>query len=293
MSTGHASRRPAARIPARTVWVDGHLMHGADATLSVFDRGARDGEGLFETLRVYGGRVFQWERHLERLVLSAAELGFPVPASPAELAAALEQVLAAEGLSDAVARITITRGIPGARPTRSTAWIEAEPLAGRLWEGTRRGAATVVFSRVPFSPGWIGRHKTTSRIAWHLAREDARASGADEALLVSPEGQVLEGASSNLFVLTGGVLRTPPVESGVLPGITRGWVLRMAGRLGVAVATQPVPAADMRDAEEVILTNSVQGIVSVGRVGDTEVVGRAVAESLRARYQEAVAIGEP
>jgi branched-chain amino acid aminotransferase len=273
--------------------MDGRLMRGAEATLSVFDRGARDGEGLFETVRVYGGRVFQWERHLERLVLSAAELGFPVPASPAELADALEQVLAAEGLSDAVARITVTRGVPGARPTRSTAWVEAEPLAGRLWEGTRRGAATVVFSRVPFSPGWIGRHKTTSRIAWHLAREDARAVGADEALLVSPEGHALEGATSNLFVVAGGILATPPLESGVLPGITRAWVLRMAAGLDVPVAVRPIPAAEVGGADEVMLTNSVQGIVSVGRVGEVGIAGRRVAERLRERYLEAVATGEP
>ncbi|HUK64712.1 MAG TPA: aminotransferase class IV, partial [Dongiaceae bacterium] len=76
--------RPAT-LPDRPMWVNGRLCRGDEAAVSLFDRGARDGEGLFETLRVYGGRAFQWERHLERLVLSAAELGFPVPPSPATL----------------------------------------------------------------------------------------------------------------------------------------------------------------------------------------------------------------
>jgi branched-subunit amino acid aminotransferase/4-amino-4-deoxychorismate lyase len=281
-------------MPGRAVWVDGQLARGADATLSVFDRGARDGEGLFETVRVVDGRPFQWRRHLERLVLSAAELGFPVPAGPAELEEALEQVLAAEGLRDAVARVTVTRGIPGARPTRSTAWVEAEPLAGRLWEGTRRGDATLVRSRVPFhSPGWIGRHKTTSRIAWHLAREDARAAGADEALLVTPDGDALEGAVSNLFAVLGGVLITPPVEIGVLPGITRGWVLRVAASLGVGTTERRIAFAELPGAEEILLTNSIQGIVSVGRLDGALITGRAIAHRLRSRYEEAIAAGEP
>ncbi|MEK7329699.1 MAG: aminotransferase class IV, partial [Candidatus Eisenbacteria bacterium] len=134
---------PAARAPERTLWINGRLCRGDDAALSLFDRGARDGEGLFETLRVYDGRPFLWERHMERLVLSAAVLGFPVPASPVTLREALDQVLAADGLADAVARITVTRGIPGGRPTRTGAWVEVEPLAARLWRGTRAGAATV------------------------------------------------------------------------------------------------------------------------------------------------------
>ncbi|HUK65108.1 MAG TPA: aminotransferase class IV, partial [Dongiaceae bacterium] len=248
----------------------------------------------FETVRVVDGRPFQWQRHLERLVLSAAELGFPVPAGPDELAGALDQVLTAEGLRDAVARITVTRGIPGARPTRSTAWVEAEPLAGRLWEGTRRGAATLVRSRVPFAaPGWIGRHKTTSRIAWHLARENARASGADEALLVTPDELVLEGAVSNLFVVRDRLLATPPVELGVLPGITRAWVLRVAGSLGIPTAERPIAFAELAEAEEILLTNSIQGIVSVGRLDGVAIAGREIGQRLRARREEAIVAGEP
>ena len=83
-----------AGVPERTVWIDGRLCRGAEATLSVFDRGARDGEGLFETLRVYAGQPFAWDRHMERLVLSAAVLGFPVPASGAGSKVSLASALA-------------------------------------------------------------------------------------------------------------------------------------------------------------------------------------------------------
>src|SRR5689334_25184800 len=93
------------RLPDRAVWLNGRIVRGEAAAVSVFDRGARDGGGLFETLRVYGGRPFAWERHMERLVLSAAELGFPVPASPALLRGAVGEVVGACGLSAPVVRV--------------------------------------------------------------------------------------------------------------------------------------------------------------------------------------------
>lgn len=250
---------PAER--GRAVWVNGHLRRGADAAISLFDRGARDGEGLFETLRVERGRAQFWTRHLERLVLSAAELGFPVPPSPARLEAAWRELLEAEGLADAVLRITVTRGIPGGRPTRTGCWIEAEPLAARLWSGTRSRAARAVVSRTPFEPGSLGRHKTTSRLAYHLAREEARAAGADEALLVGESGELFEGTVSNVLAVIQGEVVTPPLACGILPGIARAVVLDACRAIGVRARETPLAVADLAGAEEVLLTNCVQQVV--------------------------------
>jgi branched-subunit amino acid aminotransferase/4-amino-4-deoxychorismate lyase len=279
---------PPPLLPERAVWMDGALCRGDEARLSVFDRGARDGEGLFETLRVYAGRPFLWNAHLERLVLAAAELGFPVPTSPATLRAALDEVLAAAGLEDAVVRITITRGVPGRRPTRSGAWIDAEPLAGRLWPGTRSGAARAIVSRRPFDPGSLGRYKTTSRIAYHLAREEARAARVDEALLVSRSGEVLEGSVSNLFVRRGSELLTPPLSSDVLPGITRAWVMATGPRVGFETGERRLTVAEVADADEAFLTNSIQEIVPLVDIDGIVLRRGEAARTLLARYREAV-----
>ena len=280
---------PTTPAPQRTLWINGHLRRGAEATLSLFDRGARDGEGLFETLRVYGGRPFAWERHMERLVLSAAVLGFPVPASPVTLRAALDQVLQAEGLTDAVARVTVTRGIPGGRPTRTGAWVEVEPLQARLWRGTRAGAATVIVSKRPFESGPLGGHKTTSRLAYHLAREEARVARVDETLLVSPSGEVLEGAVSNVFAVVEGEVLTPPLASGVLPGITRALALGACAAAGIPARECTLTLAELRRADEVFLTNSVQEIVPVGTLLDLGIPGRSIAGALLAAYRDTVA----
>jgi branched-subunit amino acid aminotransferase/4-amino-4-deoxychorismate lyase len=282
---------PGARAPDRAVWINGRIVRGEDAVLSVFDRGARDGGALFETLRIYGGRPFAWDRHLERLVLSAAELGFPVPPAPARLRDAIDELLGAQSMVDAVVRITVTRGIAGGRPTRTGAWIEAEPVAARLWPGTRGGGATAMVSHLAFEPGWLGRHKTASRLAWDLAREEARAAGVDEALLATSAGAVLEGAASNVFVVRAGEVRTPPLAANVLPGVTRALVLGLCAELGLPAREAPLPVAELRGADEVFLTNSVQEVLPLAAVDGRPVPARATGQRLLAAYRERVAAG--
>jgi branched-subunit amino acid aminotransferase/4-amino-4-deoxychorismate lyase len=284
------SRRPARALD-RWVWIDGEMRRGEDAVLSVFDRGARDGEGLLETLRVYGGEPFQWARHLERLVVSAAELGFPVPPSPRALREGLAELLERAALTDAAARITVTRGIPGGggKRARTGAWIEVEPITARLWRAGRSGVR-VVYSRPPFEPGPLGRHKTTSRLAYHLARDEARAARAHEALLVAPDGAVLEGSVSNLFVVDAGVVRTPPLSLGILPGITRATVLALCADSGVEAEESRLTSRDLERVDEIFMTNSLQEVVAVSELeGRSRAFSTTVAARLQLSYAALVA----
>jgi branched-subunit amino acid aminotransferase/4-amino-4-deoxychorismate lyase len=288
------------RLPDRAVWLNGRIVRGELAAVSVFDRGARDGGGLFETLRVYGGRPFAWERHMERLVLSAAELGFPVPPSPSRLRDAVGEVLEACALSDAVVRVTVTRGVAGGRPVRTGAWVEAEPVGSRLWPGARQRhpedggplGGRAVLSQTPFTPGFLGRHKTTSRLALDLAREEGRALGADEVLLVSPDGEVLEGAASNVFVVrSGGDIYTPPLSANVLPGVTRATVLELCRPLGIIAHEAPVPLEMLRWASEVFVTNSVQELLPLREVAGRKTPEREITLRLLECYRARVVEG--
>ncbi len=272
-------------MPDKLAWVNGALVRGEEAVLSLWDRGARDGGAIFETVRTYGGEPFAWERHLERLVLSAAELGFPVPPSPSRLRKAVAELLAAQSLTDAVVRITVTRGIPGGRPTRTGAWIEAESVPARLWAGQRTASATMIVSAHPFAAGWLGRHKTTSRMAWDLAREEARAAGVDEAVLVSPEGLVLEGAASNLFVVTAGEVLTPSLSLDVLPGVARALTLELCAELGLHAREAAIPVAVLHAADELFLTNSVQEVLPVGVFAGRALPAREWGLKLRNAYR--------
>jgi len=275
-------------VPDRLAWLNGRLVSGAEAALSLYDRGARDGGGIFETLRIDAGAPREWQRHMERLVLSAAELGFPVPPSPRKLREAMDELLKAQSLADAVVRITVTRGIAGGRPTRTGCWIEAEPLAGRLWPGTRRGAGTAVMLPHAFSPGFVGRHKTTSRLAWDLAREFARAEGVDEALLVDRDGSLLEGGASNVFVVRDGCVLTPPLSRDVLPGITRALVIELCREAGIPCREADLPVDCLATAHEAFLTNSVQEVLPLARVAGHSLPSTTIGEQVRAAYRARV-----
>jgi branched-subunit amino acid aminotransferase/4-amino-4-deoxychorismate lyase len=143
----------------------------------------------------------------------------------------------------------------------------------------------VVFSKRPFHPGPLGRYKTTSRLAYALASEEARVAGVDETLLVGEAGDVLEGATSNVFVVAAGEVRTPPLARGILPGIVRAWVLSNAGRLGIRAREADLTSGWLDAADEVFLTNSVQEIVPVGVVEDRPVPGRELGLRLRDAYR--------
>ena len=157
--------------------------------------------------------------------------------------------------------------------------------------GARDGEAIAVFSKRAFLPGALGRYKTTSRLAYHLARDEARARRADEALLVSPEGQVLEGSVSNLFAVVEGEVLTPPLEQGILPGITRGWVLAACAELRLPARERPITREQLEGAREVFLTNSVQQIVPVTRLEGRVVPERAIGLGLREAYRAMPPVG--
>jgi len=290
-----ASRRErfarGAQPPDRTVWIDGALVRGSAAMVSVFDRGAHDGGGIFETFRVHDGRPFLWTRHLERMVVAAAELGFPVPPSPTTLRDGLDAVLAANGLTDAVGRITVTRGIAGGRPVRTGCWIEAEPVEGRLWRGTRTGKGAVILTKRPFAADTLARYKTTSRLGYHLAAEEARAAGADETILLTHQGEVLEGSASNVFLHVDGQIATPSHNRGILAGITRAFVLQACYEMGFALRTSAIWRDELFIADEVFLTNAVQGVVPVATVEGRAVKSRGIAARVREALDRAVAAG--
>ena len=226
---------------------------------------------------------------MERLMISAAELGFPVPPHPAVLREALTEVLAASALKDtqAAARLTITRGAPGRRPGHPGVWVEAQPLENRLWPGARTQSARVVYSRRVFDAGFLARYKTTSRLAYEICREEARASHADEVLLVDGHGRVLEGASSNVFAVIAGRLLTPPLSLPLLPGIARSVTLERARALGITASEAELTRDQLMSAEELIVTNALQQVVPVARLGARELPSRAIGLRLAASYGSA------
>lgn len=277
-----------------TAWVDGELVPLERASVSVLDQGFRTGEGVFETMRAYGRHVFRLGPHLDRAATGAVRLGFEVPPQD-QLAAAVQATVDAnaEAAPDLAVRLTVTPGpldpyapwpmSPLAQPTVVVTAHALRPSPAMYEHGVR--AITVPWQRE------LADVKSVSHLSATMARRQARALGADEALLCDRDDHVAEGASSNVFAVSGARLLTPPLGPGLLAGVTRATVLELADELGVEVDRAPLPLAVLYAADEVFLTASTRELVPVVRVDETAVAdGRpgALTRRLHAAYRDRV-----
>jgi len=285
------------------VAVDGALRTPEHATVSVYDRGFLYGDAVFEVLRTYGGRPFAIDEHLARLRRSAERVFIVVPVDDATLGREVEAALAAargDASRESYVRIVVTRGsgplsLDPDTATHPLRVIFVEPVVPPAREAYLHGVvlATVSTRRAADDTAASGA-KVTNYLANLLALRDARARGAQEALVVDARGYVVEGASSNVFVVAAGRVATPPESAGILAGITRAHILRAARDLGVPVAERDVSPDDVYGADEVFITSSIRELMPVIRVDDRTIgpgVPGPIARALHRRFREFAGMG--
>lgn len=284
--------------------VDGELVPAAEATVSVRDRGFRYGDAGFETMRAYGGTVFRWDAHVERLFGTLEALGMPAEdlgLSAIDLRARVRDTLAANDLGDAYVRLSVTRGEdsgfapPAAADTDPTVVVVVDPLArgGRADRGGRPGwdepatVQTVKTRRVPDRslPSDAKTHNYLNNV---LARIETRVTDADAALVLDADGIVAECATANLFFVDDDAIRTPSLDGPVLPGVTRAEVLDIAAEEGFPVEEGTYVPDDVRRADEAFLTSSVREIRPVATVDGVEIGGGPVTSLLSRLYADRV-----
>jgi branched-chain amino acid aminotransferase len=279
-----------------TVNMDGALVAPRDAVVSVFDRGFLYGDSVYEVIRTYRGRLFQQEAHLARLARSAARLALPLPWRPERTRAELARTLAASlggdpsdpgaapwNAGERSLRLIMTRGageigLDPALAVDPRAIVIATALRAPPLAAYRTGVpCRVVHIRHDAPEAVDTTAKTGAHLANVLAVAEARAAGADEALLLDREGYVTEGASSNVFVVRNGALETPPLAAGILEGVTRGIVLALARQAGIDVREVPLRPGDLASSDEMFLTSTGREVLPVtvldGRPIGTGAVG--------------------
>lgn len=270
------------------VFLNGRVLPAPRASINVFDRGWLYGDGLFETVRAYRGQPFGLREHLDRLRASAAFLGFGLPrvAWRAQIAALLRRNHLLS--SDAAVRITVTRGtavvptlVPAAR-THPTVCMSALPLAPILGRAQRRGVRATL---LPFSRhGFLAEHKLLNYVPGVLGKAIAARHGAYEGLYVDADGCITEGTTSNVFVWRRGHLLTP-VPAGILPGLTRRFVINAATAQGLAVREQPLRLHDVFAAEEAFLTSSLAEVLPLTAIDDRPIGTGKIGPCTRALQQ--------
>jgi 4-amino-4-deoxychorismate lyase len=242
---------------------------GARPALDPLDLALLRGEAVFEALRVYGGRPFRLQAHLDRLAASAAAVDLPLPAGLEELAG---RAAAATGGGDAILRLICTRGPDGTGEGGPAAFAICTDTPGSFEEERRRGLRLVLLTTATdpllraASPWLLAGVKTISYALNMAAQRTARARGADDAVLVGLGGELLEAPTANLWWRTGHTLHTPSLELGILAGITRTVVGELAPGLGLKVLDGVFTAEALTAADEAFLSSSTREIMPVVEV---------------------------
>jgi branched-chain amino acid aminotransferase len=292
-------------MSGRVVMIDGALVKPEEARVSVFDRGFLYGDSVFEVLRTYGGVPFALGEHLARLRRSGERVFIDMPVDEATFAREVEAAVRASGNeeSESYVRIVVTRGSGpiGLDPELAGAPLRVvvvEPVSPPPRAAYVDGVAaiTVRTRRIADDTAAAGA-KLSNYLPNLLAVREAKARGAHEAIVVDAAGRVVEGASSNVFVVGGGRLATPPESAGILPGITRAHVIAAARTLAVPVEEREVKQDELYAADEVFITSSIRELLPVVRVDDRH-VGRGrpgpVSRALHRRFRDDVGLaGRP
>ncbi len=256
------------------VFLNGAWLPAGEARVGIGDQGFLYGAGLFETMRVAGGRVPLLDRHLERLARGAGVLGIALPLSAGALRQVIAEAVRRNRLEEGALRLTVTGGPAGGGLGRAGEWDEhgatllVTVRAGRPYPDELYGRGfTAVWARARrnhLSP--LCRVKSLNYLDSLLARREARAAGADEALFLNGEGKLAEGAATNVFFVAGGRLCTPSPEAGALPGVARGLVLELARGAGIETEEGAYDPDALLAAEEAFLTNALMGVMPLAAV---------------------------
>jgi branched-chain amino acid aminotransferase len=246
------------------VWVDGEVLPASEARVSVFDRTLLYGLGAFETFRLWGGVPFLLERHVQRMRRSLAALDLPEPPSLEGLREGVAALAMAAGTPDSICRVTVTAGSAGGSvlaPMRLLAMLRAVPAPPGPEPVVVGVAATRHDKGSP-----VAGVKSTSYLTHYLLREHAEAQGRVDDLMLDDQDHVGEATVSTVFVVRGGALLTPPLSTGVLEGVTRGEILRLAGEQGVPAREEELALDEVTGADECFLTGAGKCLVSVDEV---------------------------
>jgi branched-chain amino acid aminotransferase len=280
-----------------TIWIDGEWHDRASARVSVFDHGLLYGDGVFEGIRVYNGKVFRLQEHLERLYDCAKAVDLVIPIAQDEFGRVIEETVRRSGLQEAYIRPIVTRGVGdlGIDPRKCpkpTVIVIVDGIS--IWPPERYELGLSVITAgtpIPHREALSPRVKSLNYLCHAMAKLEANNAGADEALMMDSSGHIAEGTGQNLFVLKRNVLRTPPLSAGILAGVTRAAVIELAVAAGLVVREELLNRFDVYTADEAFLTGTASEIAPI-RSYDGRPIGSGkrgpVTRDLMARFKRLV-----
>ena len=259
------------------VWIDGKLYDKADAKVSVYDHGLLYGDGVFEGIRVYNGRIFECAAHIERLWSSAKAIRLNIPISREQMCSAIEETVKANNFKDCYVRAVVTRG-PGdlginpQKSPRPCVFIITDLISVYPRESYDKGIAVITSSVIRNHPNALSaRIKSLNYLNNVLAKIEANDAGVAEAVMLNHEGYVAECTADNIFIVRKGQVQTPAMTEGLLEGITRGVMLTLCQRMNIPFVEKRLERYDLYTADECFLTGTGAEVIPVTRIDGREV----------------------
>ena len=262
----------------KSISMNGRLVPPAEATVSVFDHGLLYGDGVFEGIRVYGGRVFLMRKHIARLYESAHAIRLEIPVDPEEMARLTREVVADNGIVDGYIRLVITRGGNqlglDIRKTRDPqVIIIADTISLYPQEHYEQGLKLITAATIRNHPAALSpRIKSLNYLNNIMAKVEATDAGCLEAVMLNHKGEVSECTGDNLFLVKDGCITTPPLDAGILAGITRETVIDLAREAGLDVSETALTKHDVYIADECFLTGTAAEVIPATSL-DRRVIG--------------------
>jgi branched-chain amino acid aminotransferase len=260
------------------IWIDGKLVDKDDARISVYDHGLLYGDGVFEGIRVYSGRIFRVKEHLRRLYDSAKAIRLTIPLTPDQFTAALEQTVKANNFEDCYIRTIVTRGVGylGLNPAKCekpSVIIIADTIEMYPREVYEKGMAIITASVIRNHPNAMSpRIKSLNYLNNILAKIEAVDAGVPEAIMLNQDGNVSECTADNIFIVKDGFVHTPGTADGILEGITRDSILLLGKKLGIPCHEKRLQRHDLYVADECFITGTGAEVVPVTKI-DGRVIG--------------------
>ena len=277
------------------IWLDDKLVDRADAKISVFDHGLLYGDGVFEGIRVYGGRIFEFEAHMRRPYESATAIRLEIPMDRAELMQATEKTVQANNIRDGYIRLLVTRGAGnlGLNPftcEKSIIVIIADAIRLYPEELYEKGMKVICATTMRNHPLAVPPQvKSLNYLNNILAKIEALDNDVPEAIMFNHLGYVAEATGDNVFIVRSGVVYVPPVQAGSLDGITRSIVIRLAKAEGIDVVEQNLTRCDLYTCDEFFLTGTAAEVIGIVEI-DGRIVGRGrpgpITQLLRRKFFE-------
>ena len=267
--------------------LNGEIILKEKAAISPNDRGFLYGDGIYETIRIHHGKPFLWEWHMNRLIAGAETIKLKMHLTPLEILEKTKELIYLNGSKNCIARLTVTRGssergydFTGDEISTSLICLYEMPATGK-----KSVSLSITNTRVAASD-ILTKIKSNNKLSSIMAKRFAKERNTDDGLMINSEGNITETSSANIFCIKDGVVRTPPINDGVLPGVTRRLTLGLASSLGLVVKEESITPMNLKQANAIFVTSAATGIRNVEQIEETKFSKNKLVNQLQKAYDK-------